>query len=723
MEKFSNRFEKIEQLLSEKRLQQALDLLNSMTHSEAWIKEHIDNIQLVYRSLLDYAIQDIEDKESTTILKNLIQKAYSLSDELYFEYIKPKGFFEYKERDVPNLDSIMNQIISEAENSSINNLISEVFENRNTSEEENLNVETSTKNLFYSILSSKKWKIESFENFNQLLQNSVIPIPLKCVAISAFMLNLLSFFDENKILFLFQTWNKVENKIAHRMIIALILALSKYEKRFSVFDSISQNIQKCRNDEKFVELAKISILQLVRTDETEAITKKIKDEILPEMLKFSSKIQDKIDEGTIDIDDIEEQSTAWQEFFEENNLSEKMEEFGNLQRDGADVYMSTFSNLKSYPFFKSACNWFLPFEPKHPSVCQLFKCDSKIADILTQDSLMCNSDKYSFCLTLSQLPQNQRDAMIKNNRKEAQQIQEDKNDKKLTNPFAETEQEINQYVKDLYRFYKLFPTKVTHNPFNTILQLHRNQFIKTIFNKEKLSEIADFYFAKKLYNATFELLSELSGEKNGIEYFKKIGYCAQQMQNWEQAVDFYNNALIFDSQNKWTLKRLAFCSKKLKKWEEAFFFYKEIEKLEPENLNIQQNIANCLFELKKYDKALAIFFKLEYLSPNNKNVQRAIVYCSLFCNKQEQVLKYGEKLIEKTTQFDDFILIGFCHFLLKNKSEAINLFQKGFLQIKSKEQFFSRFDEIGSVFQNLGIDNNKLNLLNEFLRLHFSELC
>ena len=75
MEKFSNRFEKIEQLLSEKRLQQALDLLNSMNHPEAWIKEHIDNIQLVYRSLLDYAIQDIEDKESTTILKNLIQKA------------------------------------------------------------------------------------------------------------------------------------------------------------------------------------------------------------------------------------------------------------------------------------------------------------------------------------------------------------------------------------------------------------------------------------------------------------------------------------------------------------------------------------------------------------------------------------------------------------------------------------------------------------------------
>lgn len=721
MDNFQDKFEKIEQLLLEKRLQQAIDLLKELSSSE-WVKQRIDEIQIVYRPMLDYALLGIEDKESSSILNNLIRKMFILTDDLRLEFQKNNTFFENKNRGLVHVDYVIEQIINKTENSSIKSLISEVFENENNKEKENLDLENLTKEIFYSILSSQRWEQKTFENFKQLLQNQAIPSSLKCVSISAFMLNLLSFFDENKILFLFQNWDKVENKTTYRIIIALILALNKYENRFVFFDSISQHIQKNSNNEKFVELAKISILQLIRTSETESITKKIKDEILPEMLKFSAKIKDKIDKGTIDIDDIEEQSSAWQEFFKENNLSDKIEEFSDLQREGADVYMSTFSNLKSYPFFNSACNWFLPFDTKHSSVCQLFEFDSEFLTILTQNPSMCNSDKYSFCLTLSQLPQNQWNTMIKNSKTETQQLKNDKDDKKLTNPFWEIEQETNQYVQDLYRFYKLFPAKMVYNPLDMILQLHTKQFIKTIFNEEILSVIADFYFAKKIYSAAFDLLNELTNKKNDIAYFKKIGYCAQQMQQWEQAIDFYNNVLIFDPQNKWTLKRLAFCAKKLKNWDKALYFYKEVEKIEPENLNIQQNIANCLFELKKYDEALSLFFKLEYFSPDNLNVQRAIVYCSIFCDKKEQSLKYGNKLLKKTLQFDDFILVGFCYFLQQNKSEAINLFQKGFLQIKSKEEFLSRFNEIGSIFQNFGIDTNKLNLLNEFLRLYFSEL-
>lgn len=721
MDNFQEKFEKIEQLLLEKRLQQAIDLLKEISSNE-WLKQRIDEIQIVYRPMLDYALQDIEDKESASILNNLIRKTFILTDDLRLEFQKNNRFFENKNRESYSVDFVINQIANNSKNSSVKTLISEVFENGNNKEKENLDAEKLTKDIFYSILSSQRWEQKTFENLKRLLENQNIPSSLKCVSVSAFMLNLLSFFDENKILFLFQNWDKVENKIAYRIIIALILALNKYENRFVFFDSISQNIQKISNNEKFVELAKISILQLIRTNETESITKKIKDEILPEMLKFSTKIKDKIDKGAIEIDDLEEQSSAWQEFFEENNLSDKMEEFSDLQREGADVYMSTFSNLKSYPFFSSACNWFLPFDTKHSSVCQLFEFDSEFLTLLTQNSSMCNSDKYSFCLTLSQMPQNQWNTLIKNSKAETQQLKNDKDEKKLTKPFLEIEQETNQYVQDLYRFYKLFPAKMAYNPFDMILQLHKKQFIKTMFNEENLSVIADFYFTKKIYTAAFDLLNELPNSKNNISHFKKIGYCAQQMQQWQQAIDFYNNVLIFDPQNKWTLKRLAFCAKKLKHWDKALYFYKEVEKIEPENLNIQQNIANCLFELKKYDEALSLFFKLEYFSPDNLNVQRAIVYCSLFCNKKEQSLKYGEKLIEKTAQFDDFILVGFCHFLQQNKSEAINLFQKGFIQIKSKEQFFSRFDEIGSTFQNFGIDTDKLYLLNEFLRLYFSEL-
>lgn len=721
MENILEKLNKIEQLLLEKHLQQALDLLSDIP-SKNGTKERIEEIQLIYHPLLSYALQDIEDKESFSILNNLIQKALILTDDIRFEHQRNNSFFENKYRGNLNVYILANQIIQKSEQNSVQNLISEVFDKENDFQEETFDIEKLSKDLFYSILSSQRWENSTLDILRQLLQTPTIPSALKCLSISAFMLNAMSFFDENKILFLFKNWDKVEKEVSYRIIIALVLILNKYENRIEIFHSISENIQRLTSEKKFVELVKISIIQLVRTSETETITKKIKDEILPEMLKFSTKIKDKIDNGKIDVDDIEEQSAAWQEFFEENNLSDKMEAFSGLQREGSDVYMSTFSSLKSYPFFNSAYNWFLPFDTKHSAVSQLFKHDSEFLSILTENSWMCNSDKYSFCLTLSQLPQNQWNSMINNSKTESQQLKSDKDDKKLTKPTLEIEQNINQYVQDLYRFYKLFPAKVAYNPFNDVLKLHKNHLLKKLFDKNDISSIADFYFTKKIYNGAFELLEELSETKNDISFFKKMGYCAQQMQHWNQAIDFYNNVLLFDPQNKWTLKRLAFCEKKLNQWDDALYFYKEVEKLEPDNLKIQQNIANCLFELKNYEEALSLFFKIEYLSPNNHNIQQSIVFCSLFCDKKEQALKYCNKLEENNPQFEDFILIGFCHFLLKNKEKAINLFQKGFLKIKSKEDFFARFNKIGFIFQKFGINNNKLNLLNEFLRLHFSKL-
>ena len=43
-----------------------------------------------------------------------------------------------------------------------------------------------------------------------------------------------------------------------------------------------------------------------------------------------------------------------------------------LQLEGADVYMSTFAQLKSYPFFQNPHNWFYPFDMQHSSIIREF---------------------------------------------------------------------------------------------------------------------------------------------------------------------------------------------------------------------------------------------------------------------------------------------------------------------------------------------------------------
>ena len=58
----------------------------------------------------------------------------------------------------------------------------------------------------------------------------------------------------------------------------------------------------------------------------------------------------------------------WEEAIEKSGLGDKLREMNELQLEGADVYMSTFAGLKSYPFFREVHNWFYPFTKQQSDV-------------------------------------------------------------------------------------------------------------------------------------------------------------------------------------------------------------------------------------------------------------------------------------------------------------------------------------------------------------------
>lgn len=88
--------------------------------------------------------------------------------------------------------------------------------------------------------------------------------------------------------------------------------------------------------------------------------------------------------------------------------------------------MSTFSQLKSYPFFREISNWFYPFDKQQSDVIKEFRHRGKeggsLLEIILQSGFFCNSDKYSLFFTMQQLPQSQRDMML--NQLTDQQIEE-----------------------------------------------------------------------------------------------------------------------------------------------------------------------------------------------------------------------------------------------------------------------------------------------------------
>ncbi|MDE7154851.1 MAG: hypothetical protein K2N79_01010, partial [Muribaculaceae bacterium] len=68
-----------------------------------------------------------------------------------------------------------------------------------------------------------------------------------------------------------------------------------------------------------------------------------------------------------DISELEE-NPEWMEVLEKSGVADRLKEMTEIQEEGGDVFMSTFSNLKNYTFFNEISNWFLPFPAESSGV-------------------------------------------------------------------------------------------------------------------------------------------------------------------------------------------------------------------------------------------------------------------------------------------------------------------------------------------------------------------
>ena len=87
-------------------------------------------------------------------------------------------------------------------------------------------------------------------------------------------------------------------------------------------------------------------LERIKSRETDKITKKMNEEIIPEMLKMNPGLNKKMSDDlhSLDINDLD-YNPEWVEYLNESGIANKLKEISELQLDVADVLTRTFSNL------------------------------------------------------------------------------------------------------------------------------------------------------------------------------------------------------------------------------------------------------------------------------------------------------------------------------------------------------------------------------------------
>ncbi len=474
------------------------------------------------------------------------------------------------------------------------------------------------------------------------------------------------------------------------------------------------------------EIEKI-IIQLFKAKDTEKVTKKFQDEIIPEVLKIQPKIKEKLDLDNLLTDDLfDDKNPEWERFFDDApGLIDKLQELSEMQLDGSDVFMSTFQMLKHFSFFNEIQNWFLPFYNGNKIASNALATEKTKFDKdnfivgLAKSTHMCNSDKYSFCLNLERLPDAQKSMMLEMLNAEIDGMSEVIKDDEILNKQKLESTVYTQYIQDIYRFVKLYNFKEDFiDIFIQKLAFHKVKFFQLFDNVESIREIGEYFFSNQYFDEAievFEILIE-KGENNR-EIFEKTAYAYEKLANFHEALKFYSKAELFDGNRLWNLKKMALCYRNLKQSEKALECYLGAAKLKDDDLYVQANLGHCYLEKKEYEKALDYYFKVEYLAPSNIKILRPIAWCSFIIGRFDVADKYYKKLLEIEPNKYDYMNFGHLNWVKGNKTEAFEYYKKSIIEKNNDfDLFVAGFKDDEQYLLKHGVDKNEIPLMLDYLK-------
>ncbi len=651
--------------------------------------DQLNELESNYRYLLKFRLEGVPDPGREKVYADLKRRTLDLADEsfhlwmskhspqLYFDAIRASRIVE-----TPDLNVLREDFKKRVEEL----VLAEIIEDEATRNEKIDQLSRQRERLgsevFNRLLVSGNWSEQDLPDYKQLFADMDVLDHEKALFVSALLLALLHLFDEEKILLLIDLCQYQEPEVSQRALVAVAIVLYLYDERLDLYPAIGLKWAALMEIEGMQTAVERVCFQIIRSKDTDKVTKKMQEEILPEMTRFGSAIQEKLkqDEGD---DANEDFNPEWKNMMENPGFSAKMQEFSDMQMEGIDVYMSTFSGQKFYPFFQQLSNWFLPFYSSHSSLKDLFNGQNQgaaIIDMVLRSGFLCSSDKYSFCFNVLQLPPNYRSSMANNLGAETENYEEFKKTEAAMNPRYKQEQVSNRYIHDLYRFFNLHIRKRDFkNLFSFPLNLFGTTCLGAYLSREDfLRKIGELFFKLKNFKNALAVLDQLIVKHpSDAELLQKKGFCLQQLDRRKEALEAYQQADLVLPDSLWTLKRIAACYRLEKNPLKALEYYQKAIKLAPDDLLLTFNMGHALVESGDYAKALQHYFKAEILSEESLKTWRPIAWCSLMCGKYDQAQTYYQKILQHTPSIEDYLNAGHLEWCKGFPFKAIELYKKG----------------------------------------------
>ncbi len=689
--------------LDTKQLTLAFKTLRVMIDdTQKWeLSEELNRLTTSYGYMLQYLSQGVLDPQRDNILSQILVDAYTLTDKTVISLAASQSthIFYQREQQYKNvkLQNLVEEYIVAQNKIQLLSSVNEANLDNDASTSLMRQCEALESDIFNKLWSSFPLNKDEEESVKALFANEQLPSHLKSLVLSALMLGLSKFFDAPKLILLLDSYCKLnDTELKLRAIINAVIIIYLYRNRINAYKDVLTALKSLEIQSDFEGDMQLIFTRLIHSRNTDNISRKLKDDIMPELQKLSPDLFNKIKgktPGTIDISDIEE-NPHWQEWLDKSGITRKLEEYNELQLQGGDVFISTFAKLKSYPFFNTLSNWFLPYHDKCTAVTSAFGGKKHpLTGLFKVMPILCDSDKYSMLLSIAAAPESQRNMMFQQFEAQREQLQELQNEE-VQSVMKMRDNIVNRYIQDLYRFFKLYSRRREFKSiFDSDINLTDVECLKPyITHTPTLSVIAEFYFKNGFYDDAIKFYRLMVSNHDADPHvYQKIGYSFQSLGKWREALRNYSRYELVDSSDVWNSKQMAQCYRSLHDHTKAIEYYSKALEISPQSVNLCLSLGHCFLDKGEYDKALQQYYKADFMPKAKHRAWRPIAWCSLLTGKHEQAVNYYKKIIsEDTATSQDLLNYGHVLQVMGNIAEAIAQYRESLALENHNEEAFAK---------------------------------
>ena len=674
---------KIKSLLKDQRLKAAIEQTRNvaLTVRNNRALEQIGEIDDNYNRLLSYMQSGADDPQRMSQYRAFAIKVHAIADSLSRNSLTAEtpslyyGTLRYEAtKPEDSVKELLDRYRKLVNDSSLFNLVADDSPER----KDNLyRKEMLERRIFNRLWVSFPLHKDTVEALREFINSDSIPLHARQLVISSLFLGLVEFYDDDRLALLWNSYATLADSqptlalqaMTCAVIVSMMYTAVQLSPKMEAALEAASMVKSWESDLRIV------FTEFVRSIDTERINRKMQQEVMPELLKLQPDLK-RINTEINTLDDIAEleENPEWQEKLAKSGIADKLKSLSKIQEEGGDVFMSTFAHLKSFPFFNEIANWFTPFHTDHTLLNDTAGLDDTMANIVSMSPFLCDSDKFSFLLSLKNVPDSQRQMMM--SQMKAQNLNLDElRSAALNTSVTDRKNIVNKYIQNLYRFFKLFRRKGEFNdPFNGSLSVANIPALDNRFNDtDTLSLVAEFYFKHHYYAEALAIFLKLENTTvASAQRYQNIGYCYQYEKIWDEALKYFRMSELLDSRSVWTRKNIAQILYITGQFSEAEKYYATLENSDPDNILYAMNLGNCRMAQSDYSNALKAYHKINYLKPNDIRTLRSMAWCYLMLGDFTTATRHYRSILMLEPSAADYINMGHVALGTRDFAEAIN---------------------------------------------------